>query len=145
MTRPLVAVASGKGGVGKTFLAVALAQSFAKLHQRTLLFDGDIGLANIDVQLGLQPKGDLLQVVAGEVGMTEAIAPYDGGANTAGGFDVLAGPSGSGALRNLKGREIVLLGQGLRLAAASTGSTSRNCRTSWPSGSKRPCVLRSAT
>src|SRR6185312_2243429 len=44
--RSVIAVGSGKGGVGKTWLAITLAQSFAEAGQRTLLFDGDLGLAN---------------------------------------------------------------------------------------------------
>jgi flagellar biosynthesis protein FlhG len=59
MKASLFAVASGKGGVGKTVLSIALAQSFARAGERVLLIDGDLGLANIDVQLGLHAKGDL--------------------------------------------------------------------------------------
>lgn len=49
MTASLIAIASGKGGVGKTFLSISLAQAFARAKQRTLLVDGDVGLANVDV------------------------------------------------------------------------------------------------
>jgi len=117
MTAPLVAVASGKGGVGKTFLAIALAQSHARAGYRTLLLDGDLGLANIDVQLGLAPKGDLLSVVTGAMDMAAAVSPFGGGA-AAGGFDVLAGRSGSGALRSLPARDIHLLGESIKLVAS---------------------------
>lgn len=117
MTAPLVAIASGKGGVGKTFLAIALAQSHARTGRRTLLLDGDLGLANIDVQLGLQPKGDLLSVITGGMDIAAAVSPFDGGAD-AGGFDVLAGRSGSGALRALPARDIHLLGESIKLVAA---------------------------
>ncbi|MCZ6522674.1 MAG: AAA family ATPase, partial [Alphaproteobacteria bacterium] len=55
----LVALASGKGGVGKTWLAVTLSHALARAGERTLLFDGDLGLANVDVQLGLMPRHDL--------------------------------------------------------------------------------------
>ena len=55
----VIAVASGKGGVGKTWLSISLAQAMARLGNRVLLFDGDLGLANIDVQLGIQPSVDL--------------------------------------------------------------------------------------
>ena len=57
--RNVFVVASGKGGVGKTWLAVTLSHTMAHLGRRALLFDGDIGLANIDVQLGLMPERDL--------------------------------------------------------------------------------------
>lgn len=52
----LLAVASGKGGVGKTFFSITLCHALARRGQRTLLFDGDLGLANIDIQLGLMPQ-----------------------------------------------------------------------------------------
>jgi flagellar biosynthesis protein FlhG len=117
MSAPLVAIASGKGGVGKTFLAIAIAQSHARAGHRTLLLDGDLGLANIDVQLGIQPRGDLLSVVSGGMEIAAAVSPFDGGAN-GGGFDVLAGRSGSGALRALPARDIHLLGESIKLVAA---------------------------
>ena len=49
----MIAIASGKGGVGKTWFSVTLAHALTGLKQKTLLFDGDLGLANVDVQLGL--------------------------------------------------------------------------------------------
>jgi flagellar biosynthesis protein FlhG len=60
-----LAVASGKGGVGKTWLSITLAHALARLQRRVLLFDGDFGLANVDVQLGLMPGVDLGSVIAG--------------------------------------------------------------------------------
>ena len=51
----LVAIASGKGGVGKTWLSITLAHALARHGRRVLLFDGDLGLANVDIQLGLTP------------------------------------------------------------------------------------------
>lgn len=118
MKAPLFAIASGKGGVGKTVLSIALAQSFARNGERVLLIDGDLGLANIDVQLGLQAKGDLLSVVSGGMTMQDAVHAYDGGASAKNGFDVLPGRSGSGALRNLPQSELMLLGQSIKLVAA---------------------------
>ena len=56
---PIFAVASGKGGVGKTWLSCTLACIYGRLGKRTLLVDGDIGLANVDVQLGVRPQSDL--------------------------------------------------------------------------------------
>ena len=67
-TAPLpnvIAVSSGKGGVGKTWLSVTLCHALARVGQRVLLFDGDLGLANVDIQLGIAPKHDLGSVIAG--------------------------------------------------------------------------------
>ena len=91
--RNIITIASGKGGVGKTWLAITLAQALARSGRRTLLFDGDLGLANVDVQLGLAPARDLGGVIAGRIPMADAVLPYDDG-----GFDVIAGQSGSGGL-----------------------------------------------
>jgi len=60
-----LAVASGKGGVGKTSLAVNLALAWAQAGRRTCLLDGDLGLANVDVLLNLHPPYSLRDVVAG--------------------------------------------------------------------------------
>lgn len=98
---PILAIASGKGGVGKTAISLALAQAFSRRGQRTLLVDADLGMANVDVQLGLNPAGDLGSVIAGRMTLPEAVAEACGGAQTRGGFDVIAGPSGSGALAGL--------------------------------------------
>jgi flagellar biosynthesis protein FlhG len=103
----LISVASGKGGVGKTWFAVTLAHSLARAGERVLLVDGDLGLANVDVQLGLTPGHDLASVVAGTVSAEAAMTPVEGGANgERHGFDVLAGRSGSGALSALKPDEL---------------------------------------
>lgn len=100
MTEPqkniLLAVASGKGGVGKTWLAVTLTHLFAKSGKNVLLFDGDIGLANVDVQLGLTPQRDLSSVINGRNSLKEAITRYEEG-----GFDIIAGRSGSASLATL--------------------------------------------
>ena len=95
--RPLmIAVASGKGGVGKTWFAVTLADALARAGHRVLLFDGDLGLANVDVQLGLTPAHDLGTVLAGRAALADAVSRPAGGS-----FDVLAGRSGSATLSAL--------------------------------------------
>ena len=92
----ILAVASGKGGVGKTWLSITLAQAFARRGKRVLVFDGDLGLANIDIQLGLMPETDLQAVFDGRAGLKAAVMPY-----RQGGFDLIAGRSGSGGLASL--------------------------------------------
>ncbi len=110
----IIAVASGKGGVGKTWFASTFAHSLSFRGKRVLLFDGDLGLANVDVQLGLTPAHDLGSVMSGQVGLQEAVSPYHGGAGEKGGFDVLAGRSGSGALSMLKREDLVDLAVALK-------------------------------
>jgi flagellar biosynthesis protein FlhG len=89
----IVAVASGKGGVGKTWFAITLAHACARQGKRVLLFDADLGLANVDIQLGLTPPHDLAGVVAGRATLAETALHH-----TDGGFDIIAGRSGSGTL-----------------------------------------------
>jgi len=88
-----LAIASGKGGVGKTWLATTLAQALVRSGRRVLLFDGDFGLANVDVQLGLGAGLDLASVLCGRCTLGQAVRRVD-----ACGFDVLPGRSGSGQL-----------------------------------------------
>lgn len=89
----IIAIASGKGGVGKTWLAITLTHLIARSGRRVVLFDGDIGLANVDVQLGLTPQRDLGGVISGRHSLKDAITHYDEG-----GFDIIAGRSGSASL-----------------------------------------------
>ncbi len=92
----LLAIASGKGGVGKTWLSVTLSRALVQAGRSVLLFDGDLGLANVDIQLGIVPEHDLSAVIAGQRSVADSAVPYP-----AGGFAVLAGRSGSGALSTL--------------------------------------------
>lgn len=69
----VLAVASGKGGVGKTNVSVNMAVSLAKMGRKVLIFDADLGLANLDVMLGLQPKYNLSHVLDGERTLEEIL------------------------------------------------------------------------
>jgi len=91
-----IAIASGKGGVGKTWLAITLSHALARAGLRILLFDADLGLANVDVQLGLAPRLDLGSVISGRATVAGAVTQFG-----IAGFDVLAGQSGSGGLSGL--------------------------------------------
>ena len=75
----VIAVASGKGGVGKTNICVNLAAAFADLGCRTVLLDGDLGLANADVLCGINVRGHLGHVIDGARTIEEIIVEAPGG------------------------------------------------------------------
>jgi flagellar biosynthesis protein FlhG len=75
----ITAVTSGKGGVGKTFVAANLGAALARAGRRVLVLDADLGLANLDVVLNLQPKVTLHEVFTGRVELRDAILPAPGG------------------------------------------------------------------
>ena len=75
----VIAVASGKGGVGKTNVSVNLALSLQNAGQRTLLLDTDLGLANVDVMLGLSPRFTLADVLAGRCELRDTLLEGPGG------------------------------------------------------------------
>ena len=108
-----LAIASGKGGVGKTWLAITLAHALVRAGRRVLLFDADLGLANVDVQLGLLPEVDLGAVVSGRATVAGAVTRHE-----ATGLHVLAGRSGSGALAHLAPEALERLLARLRTEAA---------------------------
>lgn len=84
----VIAVTGGKGGVGKTNVSVNLAVAMADMGRRTMVLDADLGLANIDVMLGLHPEYDLSHVLKGERTLKEVIVEGPGG--------VLVVPASSG-------------------------------------------------
>jgi flagellar biosynthesis protein FlhG len=92
----VIAIASGKGGVGKTWLAITLAQALGQLGRRVVPLDADLGLANADVQLGLNPARGVAEVLAGGALAEAALALPCG-------FHLMPGHSGSGALAGLSG------------------------------------------
>ncbi|MCF6217233.1 MAG: MinD/ParA family protein [Gammaproteobacteria bacterium] len=69
----VLTVASGKGGVGKTNISVNLAVSLAQLGRRVMVMDADLGLANLDVMLGLHPQYNLSHVLSGKRTLEEII------------------------------------------------------------------------
>ncbi|MFA5592516.1 MAG: MinD/ParA family protein [Micavibrio sp.] len=100
----IIAVASGKGGVGKTWFSITLSHAMAKAGKKVLLFDGDLGLANIDIQIGVMPRRDLSDVVRGRMGLDKIIHRYEEG-----GFDIIAGRSGNGILSALPAQHLAML------------------------------------
>ena len=87
----ITAIASGKGGTGKTLVAVSLAHALAHLDERVLLCDADFGLANAGVHLGVSQCGDLKGVLDGTKALKDAVVRVESGRA---GFDLLAAPSG---------------------------------------------------
>jgi len=91
----IIAVSSGKGGVGKTNVSVNLAISMAKQGKEVLLLDADLGMANVDVLLGLNTEYDLSHVVSGERTLEEIIV--EGPSN----IKVIPASSGINKMANL--------------------------------------------
>jgi flagellar biosynthesis protein FlhG len=83
-----IAITGGKGGIGKTTIAINLAAALAQRGRRTLLLDGDLGLANADVLLGISPQYTLAHVIAGERTLDEVIT------ETPFGFSIVPAASG---------------------------------------------------
>lgn len=90
-----IAVSSGKGGVGKTSLSVNLALCLAKMGCRATLFDADLGMANVEVMLGLAPPYSLYDVLYGDKTLEEIIMQGPWGLN------IISGGSGFLELANL--------------------------------------------
>jgi flagellar biosynthesis protein FlhG len=84
----ITAITSGKGGVGKTFVAANLAAALARAGRKVLVLDADLGLANLDVLLNLFPKITLHDVFTGKHTLAEAVLPVPAG------FSVLLAGSG---------------------------------------------------
>jgi len=90
-----IAITSGKGGVGKTNLAVNLAVVLASMKRRVVLLDADMGLANDDILCNVQPRYNLAHVVAGQKTLAEVITPVPAG------FSLVAGASGLSRMADL--------------------------------------------
>ena len=93
----ILAVASGKGGVGKTSISANIAITLSEYGHTVLVFDADLGLANVDVLLGLKPQETLKHVVADDVALKKIVLAGPAG------IDVI--PGGSGV------KELVGIGQ----------------------------------
>ncbi len=93
----VIAVTGGKGGVGKTSVAVNLATGLSSAGRRVVLLDGDLGLANVDVLLGLSPRYTLAHVLSGERTLDEIMvsAPQ--------GFKIVPAASGAADLAGMAG------------------------------------------
>lgn len=91
----VITVASGKGGVGKTNLVVNLGIALSRLGQRVVVMDADLGLANVDIIMGIAPAHSLFDVVRGTKTMEEIVISGPDG------MKVIPGGSGLADLANL--------------------------------------------
>ncbi len=94
-----IAITGGKGGVGKTNISINLGVSMANEGKRVLLLDADLGLANVDVLLGLHPRKNLSHVIRGECDLEEIIIAAPGG------LRIVPGASGIQAMADLSSAE----------------------------------------
>ena len=107
-----LAVGSGKGGVGKTVISIGLACALARWRYNVLIIDADLGLANVDLQLGVEPRYTLQDVVFGSCPVEDAVvsSPY--------GPDLLASSSGAPEMVNMGGaRREMMVNELMRFAA----------------------------
>lgn len=95
----IIAVASGKGGVGKTNLSINLAIAYARLGKKVIVLDADLGLANVNVILGVIPKYNLYHVIRKQKSMKDIILDTDYG------IQIVAGASGFSRIANLTEEE----------------------------------------
>jgi flagellar biosynthesis protein FlhG len=91
----IITVASGKGGVGKTNMSINLALAYAKMGKKVIVLDADLGLANVNVVLGVIPKFNLYHVIRKQKTMKEVIL------DTNYGIQIVAGASGFSRVANL--------------------------------------------
>ncbi len=107
----VLAITSGKGGVGKTNVVAGLAQSLAQRGQRVVVMDADFGLANLDILLGLTPKYTLEHVLRGEKVLEEILVESEFGVR------IIPASSGIQELTRLDTASELRLVQGLQRVA----------------------------
>ncbi|RKX88563.1 MAG: MinD/ParA family protein [Spirochaetes bacterium] len=95
----VIAVASGKGGVGKTNMSINIAIAYAQLGKKVLVMDADLGLANVNVAMGIIPKYNLYHLIRQKKKMKDIII------NTDFGIQIVAGASGFSKIANLSDTE----------------------------------------
>ena len=95
-----IAFVSGKGGVGKTNIAINMSIAYAQLGKKVILIDGDLGMANVNVLLNVVPQYNLMQVINKQKTMDEIIL------DTELGFKFIAGANGFSKIANLSVEEL---------------------------------------
>lgn len=96
----IIAITSGKGGVGKTNIAVNMAIAYSQLGKKVILIDGDLGMANVNVLLSVVPQYNLMHVINRKKTMNEIIL------DTEFGFKFIAGANGFSKIANLSNDEL---------------------------------------
>lgn len=96
----VMVVASGKGGVGKTNIAVNLGIALAQRGSKVAILDADMGLANVDIVLGLNPRYNLSHVINGERTLMEVMTRGPSG------LGIIAGGSGVAELADIGQRQL---------------------------------------
>lgn len=104
----IMTISSGKGGVGKTNIAINLAIAFAETGKKVVVMDADLGLANVNVILGIIPKYNLYHVIKKQKKLREIIV------DTQYGIQIVAGASGFSQLANLNEEEREAFVEGLK-------------------------------
>lgn len=99
----IIAITSGKGGVGKTNIVANLGFTLSRFGQKVLIFDADLGLGNLDVLLGLTPEYNLSHVIKGEKKLSEIVVPGPGK------LQILPASSGIQELTSLSSEERYLV------------------------------------
>ena len=95
----IIAVSSGKGGVGKTNIAVNLALAYAQIGKKVIVMDADLGLANVNVVLGVIPRYNLYHLIRKQKTLSEILV------DTSYGIQIIAGASGFSKIANLNEEE----------------------------------------
>jgi len=95
----IITIASGKGGVGKTNISTNLALAYGKIGKKVIVLDADLGLANVNVVMGMIPKYNLYHVIRKQKTMKEVILDTDYG------IQIVAGASGFSKIANLTDEE----------------------------------------
>ncbi|MBN1835404.1 MAG: MinD/ParA family protein, partial [Spirochaetales bacterium] len=95
----IIAVSSGKGGVGKTNISINLALAYARLGKRVIVLDADLGLANVNVVLGVIPRYNLYHLIRQQKTMQDILLDTDYG------IQIVAGASGFSKIANLSEEE----------------------------------------
>jgi flagellar biosynthesis protein FlhG len=95
----IVTVSSGKGGVGKTNLSVNMALAYARMGKKVVVMDADLGLANVNIMLGMTPRYNLYHVIKKQKTIREILVDTDYG------ISIVAGASGFSQIANLSEEE----------------------------------------